>query len=74
MRRTSYMKRRKIMENDRCLIETARIEKCVPGARCDRCGWDRDVDRRLSRELRRRGLTKGKKGLFVLKTNIRGSK
>lgn len=62
------------MDNDSCLIGTARTDKCGAGARCDICGWNREVDKKLSRELKRRGLVKGKKGLFVLKTNIRGSK
>lgn len=59
------------MDNDSCLIGTARADKCGAGARCDICGWNREVDKKLSRELKRRGLVKGKKGLFVLKTDIR---
>lgn len=59
------------MDNDSCLIGRARTDKCGARARCDICGWNREVDKKLSRELRRRGLVKGKKGLYVLKTDIR---
>ena len=59
------------MYNDSCLLGRARTNNCGARARCDICGWNREVDKKLSRELKRRGLVKGKKGLFVLKTDIR---